>query len=117
MRVRARLHGAEALLRPGLERALKERFRAPAAAVAERLEQSAGARVREVTGGRVDVRRTDDRPTGASSPGIAFDPEFGALGQPERPWRARALADVRPGALRRFTAWLRESLQAIVKSG
>ena len=113
---RVRLSGADALSRPGVERRLQERFRVPSNAVAERLARDAGSRLREGTGGRVDVRRAYDRRTGASSSGVSFDPEFGALGEPERPWRARALADVRPAALRRLTAWLRESLQQIVKS-
>lgn len=117
MTVRVRLRGAGALSRPGLERRLQERFGAPSNAVAEVLERSAGARLREVTGGRVDVRRAGSRQTDAASPSLAFDPEFGSLGEPERPWRARAFADARPTALRRLTIWLRETLQSIVKSG
>ena len=117
MTLRIRLRGAEALSRPGVERRLQERFRAPSNAIAELLARSAGARLREVSGGRVDARRADERQDRAAVPGLAFDPEFGALGEPERPWRARALADARPATLRRLTLWLRESLQHIVKSG
>ena len=117
MTLRVRLRGADALSRPGVEQRLQERFRDPSNAIAELLVRSAGARLREVTGGRVDVRRTDDRQDRAALPGLGFDPEIGTLGEPERPWRARALADARPAALRRLTIWLRESLQYIVKSG
>ena len=117
MTVRIRLRGSEVLSRPGVERRLQERFRAPSNAIAELLARSAGARLREVSGGRVEASRTDDRQDRAAVPSLAFDPEFGALGEPERPWRARAIADARPATLRHLVQWLRESLQHIVKSG